>query len=240
MRSEAPLTVRCASCWSGVQYMPANGGRDTTVPFHDTSSVRSRPQSARRARGTAARPGPARGLGTRASRSASSGTTHGDTEVANDLPRNGPSGTYSQACRSRALQSLTRQTPNTCSRKSSIGRPASRAATARRPRTRPPPRCRAAPTARTTAASVVRRLALTAGPHHVGAGHDDRAGPAVVADRQVLPVRRQGVAVRPEDAPDVLGVVLRGVEVDVVGDLERQVQRRPRRAGTRWLSTSSR
>ena len=32
-------------------------------------------------------------------------------EVRNDLPRNGPSGTYSQAWRSRADQSFTRQTP---------------------------------------------------------------------------------------------------------------------------------
>ena len=46
--------------------------------------------------------------GTRAASSASSGTTHGEIDVANDLPRNGPSGTYSQACRSRADQSLTR------------------------------------------------------------------------------------------------------------------------------------
>ena len=40
-------------------------------------------------------------------------------EVANDLPRNGPSGTYSQACRSREDQSLSRNTPNTWSAKSS-------------------------------------------------------------------------------------------------------------------------
>ena len=31
------------------------------------------------------------------------------------MPRNGPSGTYSHDCRSRADQSLTRHTPNTCS-----------------------------------------------------------------------------------------------------------------------------
>jgi hypothetical protein len=45
--------------------------------------------------------------------------------MAKYLPRNGPSGTYSQACRSRADQSFTRQTPNTWSvnSPSPIGRP---------------------------------------------------------------------------------------------------------------------
>ena len=38
--------------------------------------------------------------------------------VANDLPRNGPSGTYSQAWMSRALQSLRMTTPNRWSRAS--------------------------------------------------------------------------------------------------------------------------
>src|SRR2546423_196642 len=37
-----------------------------------------------------------------------------DIDVANDLPRNGPSGTYSKLWMSRALQSLTSTTPNTC------------------------------------------------------------------------------------------------------------------------------
>ena len=41
---------------------------------------------------------------------------------------------------------------------------------------------------------------LTVRPHDVGARHHDRAGPAVVADRQVLPVRRQRSASGPEDA----------------------------------------
>ena len=54
---------------------------------------------------------------------------------------------------------------------------------------------------------------------------DDGAGAAVVADREVPPVRQQRLAVGPEDPADVGGVVSRGVEVDVVGDLERQVQR---------------
>ena len=41
--------------------------------------------------------------------------------MANDLARNGPSGWDSQACRSRADQSLSRNTPNTCSAKSLTG-----------------------------------------------------------------------------------------------------------------------
>ena len=54
---------------------------------------------------------------------------------------------------------------------------------------------------------------------------DDGAGAAVVADRQVAPVRRQRVVVGAEHAADVARVVERGVEVDVVGDGERQVER---------------
>src|ERR1700683_1263174 len=43
------------------------------------------------------------------------GTTQGDTVVPKDLLRNGPSGTDSQAWMSLADQSLTMQTPKTCS-----------------------------------------------------------------------------------------------------------------------------
>ena len=53
---------------------------------------------------------------------------------------------------------------------------------------------------------------------------DDGARAAVVADRQVLPVRGERLGVGPEDPADVGGVVLAGVEVDVVGDLDGQVQ----------------
>ncbi len=68
-------------------------------------------------------------------------------------------------------------------------------------------------------------LALPARAHDVRPGHHDRAGPAVVADRQVLPVRGEGVGgVGAEDPADVPRVVLGGVEVDVVGDLEGEVQ----------------
>ncbi|CAM5399704.1 hypothetical protein SDIAM103S_02330 [Streptomyces diastaticus subsp. diastaticus] len=68
-------------------------------------------------------------------------------------------------------------------------------------------------------------LPLAAGPRHVRAGDHHRPGAAVVTDGQVLPVGgERGGGVGAEDAADVGGVVLAGVEVDVVTDLERQVQ----------------
>ncbi len=133
-------------------------------------------------------------------------------------------GTPTPGCRGRD-QSLTSTTPKTWSRE--VGR-----------RGTGVPSADGTPTTKPTSASMssrVRRaerravgvggLALPARPHDVGARHDDRAGPAVVADRQVPPVRRQRLAVGAEQPADVRGVVLGGVEVDVVGDLERQVQR---------------
>ena len=49
-------------------------------------------------------------------------------------------------------------------------------------------------------------------------------GPAVVGERQVLPVRRERLGAWPEDTADVGGVVLGGVEIDVVGHCEWQPQ----------------
>ncbi len=43
VRVEAPFTVMWASICAGVQYVVANGGRDTTCPFSRTSRARSRP-----------------------------------------------------------------------------------------------------------------------------------------------------------------------------------------------------
>src|SRR5882757_7022094 len=104
----------CASIWAGDQYMVLYGGRETTAPFHSTARSMSRPQSSvSRRYGSGAGSWP--GSGTRAACRAARGTTHADTEVANDLPRCGPRGTYSQACRSRADQSLTRTAPDTWS-----------------------------------------------------------------------------------------------------------------------------
>ena len=116
--TQAPLAVRCANCCAGVQYSPANGGRDTSVPFQYTASRMSYPVRSPARYGSTG--GSWTGAATRAADSASSGTTHGDTDVANDLPRNGPSGWYSQAWMSRADQSLTSTTPKTWSAKSFV------------------------------------------------------------------------------------------------------------------------
>ncbi len=109
----------CASIWAGVQYIDANGGDETTVPLISTVSSRSsaslRPSSSRYGCTCWLRVGGR----THAASSASSGVIHAAMLVANDLPRNGPSGTYSHAWMSRADQSFTKQMPKTCERKSS-------------------------------------------------------------------------------------------------------------------------
>ena len=79
----------------------------------------------------------------------------------------------------------------------------------------------------------VRRLRLAGRADDVGAADDDRAGAPVVADGQPAPVLEQRLGVGPEETADVRRVLARGVEVDVVRDLERQPQarrghRRPR------------
>ncbi|HEV2815101.1 MAG TPA: hypothetical protein VGW10_17735 [Solirubrobacteraceae bacterium] len=66
------------------------------------------------------------------------------------------------------------------------------------------------------------RRALAVWAADRGPAHDDRPGATVVADRQVAPVRHQRVAVRPEHAAEVRGVLDRRVEVDVVADVDRQ------------------
>ena len=201
VRSEAPLTVRCASCWAGVQYIVGERRprHDRAVPAAPRAT-RSRPQPVVVAQVgqhlRILRAAPA----TRAASSASSGTTHGDTEVANDLPRNGPSGTYSQAWMSRAVQSLTQAHPeDVLAERGGRHRRAARATACRR-RSRPRPRCRDGATGRTSGVGVRGCLALAARSHDVGAGDDDGAGAAVVADREVLPVRRERVGVGAEDA----------------------------------------
>ncbi len=64
-------------------------------------------------------------------------------------------------------------------------------------------------------------LAARAGDR--GTGRHDRARPAVIADRHVLPIRRERLAVRPEYPPGVGRVVLVAEEVDVVPRRERQM-----------------
>ena len=143
--------------------------------------------------GSRAAAGPARGPGTRNGSSAASGTTQGEIEVANDFPRNGPSGWYSQRWMSRALQSLTSTKPNTWSRRLG-GRDARAEGVAgagdeRRARAR----CRAAASARSGRA-LGRELPVRAADRR--AGDHDRARAAVVADGQVAPVGQQRVGRR--------------------------------------------
>ena len=221
VRVDAPFTVMCASIWAGDQYMVRYGGRETTSPFHSTARSMSRPQcsvSRRYGSGSGSWPG----SGTRAACSAASGTTHGDTEVANDLPRCGPRGTYSQACRSRADQSLTRTAPKTWSANALVGTGVPRGEPT--PTTNPSSASMSSRITGRTPAPGHRSLALAGGADDAGAGDDDRPGPAVVADRKVLPVGHQRLGVRPEEPAEVGRVVLGRVEVDVVGDLERQPQ----------------
>ena len=94
--------------------------RAITAPFSSTSSAMSYAHGSS-AQVRAAAPAPAARRGTRRSASSSSGTTQRLTEVANDLPRKGPSGWYSQAWMSRADQSFTSTMPNTWSSARSIG-----------------------------------------------------------------------------------------------------------------------
>src|SRR3954447_1014768 len=120
VRNEAPLTVRWASIWADDQYMAAYGGRLTTSPLSTTSKSMSKPAgswTSRYSSGAGSWPGSS----TRAASRAARGVIQGLIEVANDLPRKGPSGTYSQAWMSRADQSLSGVTPKTRSAKAVVG-----------------------------------------------------------------------------------------------------------------------
>src|ERR1019366_6192898 len=63
-----------------------------------------------------------------------------------------------------------------------------------------------------------RRDELAAWPAGWGPGPPPRPRPAVVAARQVPPVRRQRLGSWPEDPAGVCRMVLGGIEVGVVGD----------------------
>ena len=151
--------------------------------------------------------------------SAASGTTQGETEVAKDLPRNGPSGTYSHAWMSRADQSLTRHDAEDVLGEGVERRPAG-------------PSPVGDPTTKPTSASMSSRcgrperrcrrsvaVRWPRGPHDGGAGRRPRCRPgrgsrSAGASSSGSAARASGRNIRPE----VLGVVLGGVEVDVVGD----------------------
>ena len=167
--------------------------------------------------------------------------TQAAIEVANDLPRNGPSGWYSQAWMSRALQSLTSSTPKTWSRNADAGHRLADGGSRLRRRTRARARCRAVGSARSAARSSCGDFDLPGRTDDGRPADDDGARATVVADRQVPPVRQERLGVGAEETPEVRRVLERRVEVDVVGDLERKVRASRRRAARarRRASTSS-
>ena len=128
MRSPArigvPLEVRCAICCGAVQYSVAalvvesRSGRSSARLSHASNPMSSPHGWSTRRWGAGS--GSCGGDGTLAASIAAIGRTHADTDVANDLPRNGPSGRYSNDWMSRALQSLTATTPNRCSRAEAV------------------------------------------------------------------------------------------------------------------------
>ena len=136
-----------------------------------------------------------RGAATRRRASAASGVTHGEIDVANDLARNGPSGWDSNACRSRALQSLSSTTPKTWS---SASRDGDRLAVrARRADDEAELELDVEPRARAEDGGAVAAARRWPRGRRTGVPlDDDRARAPVVADRQVAPVRRQRVARR--------------------------------------------
>ena len=79
-----------------------------------------------------------------------------------------------------------------------------------------------------TGAAASSGLRLAERPVQVGAADDDRAGPAVIGDRQVQPVRHQRVLRPAQHGADVGGVLARRIEVGVIADLDRQAASRPR------------
>src|SRR4051794_10912401 len=120
VRKDAPLLVRWASIWAGDQYIARYGGRETPVPFTSISTAMSSPAGSAIRRYSSGS-GRCPGSGALAVSSAGSGVTQAATLVANDLPRNGPSGTYSHAWMSLADQSFNPTTPKTWSANAEVG-----------------------------------------------------------------------------------------------------------------------
>ena len=219
----APLTVRWASCWAAVQYIEANGGvaDPGAVPLDRQPEVEAgtgRPQVVERRRVLRCRlrhawPAP------------SSGTTHGDTEVANDLARNGPSGLIFPG-----LDVPGRPVVDQHHAEDVLGEVAGADPPARHAHHEPDlgldvePRGRAEHALAELPGRPLDRACRRPRPCPTGRGSRS-AGAASCGGRPGGSGRRIRA--------DVRGVVLGGVEVGVVGDLERQVQARPRRAGSR-------
>ena len=218
----APLTVAWASMLRGVPVqMPGVCAAHDRAVEQDLEWRGRRPR-ARRCGGSPAAAGPAPGHAIRNGSSASSGTIQGEIEVANDLPRNGPSGWYSQRWIARALQSLTSTNPKMWSARVGCGdrRAERRAVAGDEAELELDVKARLGAERRRVARLGRRPLAARAADRR--AAHDDGARAAVVADGQVAPVGHQRVAVGPEHPAQVRGVLDRGIEVDVVADLDRE------------------
>src|SRR5262249_2645368 len=77
--------------------------------------------------------------------------------------------------------------------------------------------------ARAEARRLVRRLRLATRPRHRRPTDHDRPRAAVIADRKMAPVREERVGVGTKEPAEVRRMLERGVEVDVVRDLQRQM-----------------
>ena len=134
---------------------------------------------------------------------------------------------------SRADQSLSAVTPNTWSAKADAGTGVPCERRGAHHEARAPPRCRAVGSVRRSGRPVRALAAARAGgarrcrtPRPCRPGRGSRSG-------RCFQLGVSALAVGAEDPAHVGGVLLGAVEVDVVGDLERQVQASPPSSGTR-------
>ena len=243
VRRWAPLTVRWAICWGTVQYRPANVVRLTvsaaTAPAgrRSTASRRSNAQSSSRRRygsGGGSCAGPRTRQRAQRGERRHPGRHRGGERLAEERPERLVLPRLDVAGRPVVDQ---HQTEDVVHRLGHGHGPPRGRRHADRP-CRPRARCRAARSARTRRRRPTRRW--PAGPAHRRARHHHRARPAVVGDGQVAPVGQQRIAAGPEQPAEVRGVLDRAVEVDVVGDLDRQVERAVGHVGTSAGSAAGR
>ena len=194
VRSAAPFDVRCATSCDSRPVDVARLGRLTTVSFRDELQVHvvcprlGAPQLRRNLLPLLGTVDPER------ARARHIGTTQAEIEVANDLPRNGPRGWYSNAWTSLADQSLTSTTCRKCVR--------GVLDTHRAPALLPRPTTKPSSTSTSSRCSAGRAVRPPCdhpgGAPNRRAAHDDRPGPPVVAEGYAAPSGR--VADRSRDA----------------------------------------
>ncbi len=151
--------------------------------------------------------------------------TQAEIDVANDFPRNGTKRLVLPGLDvPRAPVVDENDTEDVLAKRRGGDRPTERAADAD---DEPELELDVEPSARAEARlGIVGPLRLAARPHDWCSADHDGACPAVVPDRKVTPVRQKRFRVRAEEASEVRGVLERRVEVDVVGNFEREVDRR--------------